>query len=261
MGAKYGQHFLINRHASERIVESVHIEPDDAVVEIGPGKGALTAFLSKARAVAIIEIDTDMVALLRSRFGSMPQVHLFHADILKFDFNELTHLKTPGKQFKVIGNLPYNLTSPILRRLSEWSEWGEATVMVQKEVADRLCAKHGTPEYGALTVGMNLTCRCEFGFELSRTSFDPPPKVKSSVVKLIRRETPLTPNVDGTQRVIQAAFQQRRKTILNSLSHGLQLEKMDVEKTLASLKIEPTTRPEQLPVSAFVDLSAALIRS
>ncbi len=253
MGAKYGQHFLINKHAAERIVDSMKLTPDQSVLEIGPGKGALTALMLKARSIGVVEIDDEMVGLLKNRFGPTSNVRIFHADILKFDFSELG-----TGPFKVVGNLPYNLTSPILRRLSEWNLWTEAFVMVQKEVADRLCARHGTPEYGALSVGMNLTCKPEFVFELSETSFNPPPKVKSAVVKLIRREVPLTSDVDRTQRVIQAAFQQRRKTILNSLSHGLGLEKTVVEKALAEVGVESTTRGERIPVETFVRLSEVL---
>ncbi len=231
----------------------MEITPSDRVLEIGPGKGSLTAFLLKAGLVAIVEIDPEMVELLKTRFGSVPNVKLLQSDILKFDFSLLG-----AGPFKVVGNLPYNLTSPILRRLSEWTGWEDAYVMVQKEVADRLCAKPATEDYGALTAGMSLTCTVTRVFELSETSFNPPPKVKSTVVKLTRREKPLTGDIDGTQRVIQAAFQQRRKTILNSLSHGLQLEKAHVEKVLSSLGVPPTERPERLPVETFIRLNAAL---
>ncbi len=255
MGAKYGQHFLINKHAIDRIAESLAISSDDIVLEIGPGKGSLTAALLKAKSLNIVEVDEQMIALLKSRFGAMPNVHLFHEDILKFDFEGLG---TVGGPVKVVGNLPYNLTSPILRKLSEWSGWKNAFIMVQREVAERLCAKAGTPEYGALTVGMNLTSEPEFVFELSEKSFNPPPKVKSAVVKLIRRDTPLTGDVNGTQRVIQAAFQQRRKTILNSLAHGLNLEKDQVASALKKLNLPSEIRPEKLPVETFVKLRELL---
>lgn len=225
----------------------------DRVVEIGPGKGSLTAFLLVAGDISIVEIDPEMIDLLKARFGSMPKVKLFQSDILKFDFA----LLGPGP-FKVVGNLPYNLTSPILRRLSEWNGWDNAYVMVQKEVADRLCAAPGDSDYGALTAGMSLTCETERVFELSENSFNPPPKVKSTVVKLKRRAQPLTDDIEGTQRVIQAAFQQRRKTVLNSLSHGLKMEKVHVEQVLGSLGIPVNERPERLPVDVFIRLNAAL---
>ena len=258
MAAKYGQHFLTNQHAAQRIADAMQIGPDDAVLEIGPGKGSLTAYLLKAKVVAIVEVDPEMIELLKARFTSVPQVRLFHDDILKFNFPKLMAINPSRSPYKIVGNLPYNLTSPILRRLSEWTGWKYAYVMVQKEVADRLCARHATPDYGALTVGMSLTCEAERVFELSEKSFNPPPKVKSTVVKLTRRDTPLTPDVDGTQRVIQAAFQQRRKTILNSLSHGLGLEKEQVQQALAKVGIDPGERPERVAPSLFVKLNGVL---
>lgn len=258
MAAKYAQHFLINRHAAERIVNSLAISPEDAVLEIGPGKGALTAYLLRAQTVAVVEIDSEMVELLKNRFGSNSKIHIFHADVLDFDFKQLPKLTGNKSIFKVVGNLPYNLTSSILRKLSEWDGWREAFVMVQKEVAERICAKVATPEYGALTVGMSLTCKAEFVFELAATSFKPAPRVKSAVVKLIRRDQFLTDNVPATQKVIQAAFQQRRKTILNSLSHGLGLEKEKVQSVLAELGIAETIRPERIPVEKFVELSSLI---
>lgn len=256
MGAKYGQHFLINKHAIDRIVEALELTSSDSVLEIGPGKGALTAALMAKAPVSAVEVDPDMIQLLKSRFGSNPRFQLFPGDILEFNFSKLG-----TASYKVAGNLPYNLTSPILRRLSEWTGWTTALVMVQKEVGDRMCATHATSDYGALTVGMNLTCQMEPVFELSESSFNPPPKVRSAVVKLIRREKPLTENVERAQRVIQAAFQQRRKTILNSLSHGLEMDKEPVEKILESLKIDPGVRPERIPVAKFVELSEALFRN
>src|SRR5262245_13936268 len=119
MAAKYGQHFLSNRHAAERIAGALEISASDTVLEIGPGKGALTQYLLKAKHLAIVEVDEEMVALLKARFASTPSVHLFHEDILEFDFAQLEAL-APGQPVKVVGNLPYNLTSPILRRLSDW---------------------------------------------------------------------------------------------------------------------------------------------
>ena len=125
-----------------------------------------------------MDIDPDMIARLRGRFGSQKNVTVVQSDIMEFDLNSLKGT------WKVVGNLPYNLTSPILRKLTNWNAWQEAHVMVQKEVAERICAKVGTPEYSALTVGMNLIAKPTFVFELSETSFSPPPRVKSAVVLL-----------------------------------------------------------------------------
>jgi 16S rRNA (adenine1518-N6/adenine1519-N6)-dimethyltransferase len=256
MGAKYAQHFLTNQHAAERIAAAVQPTKDDLILEIGPGKGTMTAFFTTAMKMVVVEIDPVMATLLRQRFGSAGNVEIIESDILKFDFEALS-LQNVNKTFKVVGNLPYNLTSPILRKLSDWNGWNFAVLMVQKEVGDRLCAKPGTPEYGALTVGMSLTTIAEPIFDLSPRSFNPPPKVTSTVIKLTRRPQPLTDNIEGTQRVIQAAFQQRRKTILNSLSHGLKLEKAKVENTLGSLGINVGVRPERLETERFIQLARA----
>lgn len=253
MSAKYGQHFLINQHAIDRIIQSLELTPEDQVLEIGPGKGALTAHFQQVKSLTVVEVDADMVKFLRDKFGVNPNCQIVHADILEFDLSSLVGA------FKVVGNLPYNLTSPILRKLSEWDGWSFACVMVQKEVGERICAAPGTPEYGALTVGMSLICTAAPVFELSEKSFSPPPKVKSMVIKLTRRAKPLTDDIASCQRVIQAAFQQRRKTILNSLSHGLSVDKERVGKALSEFQIDPGIRAETLSPAQFISLAGALL--
>lgn len=256
MSPRYGQHFLSNRHAAERIAREVAPGPDDDVLEIGPGKGALTGLFLPARRLVAVEVDDEMAEGLRARYGATrPNFELIHQDFLKFD---LDSLKSPAP-FKVVGNLPYNLTSPILRKLSEWTNWSTAVVMVQKEVGDRLSAKVGTPEYGALTVGMNVTCAMQRIFELSEMSFDPPPRVRSVVIRLRRRPEPLFNDIDRVTRVIQAAFQQRRKTIENSFSHGLSLEKPMVKEALEQLGLDPMLRAERLTVEDFIRVTRKLL--
>lgn len=258
-GARYGQHFLINRHAVERIAAALDPSPEDRVLEIGPGKGALTEQLAaRAGALVAVEIDVKLAEALRGKYRSRPAVRIVEEDILAFSFDSLTADATSAGGWKVAGNLPYNLTSPILRRLADWTGWTVAVVMVQKEVGDRLCAVPGTAEYGALTVGMNLTCRMEPVFDLSPTSFSPPPRVMSSVIKIFRRPSPLTSDVPGAQRVIQAAFQQRRKTILNSVAHGLGVPKEAAGKIVMEAGIDPGVRPERIPVDGFIALAAAV---
>jgi len=253
MPARYAQHFLKDLEASHRIVEALKISPSDSVLEIGPGKGALTSILiDKADHVVAVEVDQGLVKELEERFASNPKVQVVRGDILKFDFQGLQG------RFKVVGNLPYNLTSPILRRLSDWENWSEAVVMVQKEVGERLCAKVGTKAYGALTVGISLVAEAEPVLVLSESAFRPIPKVKSMVVRLLRRPAPLTKDINGTQKVIQAAFQQRRKTILNSLSHGLGLPKEKVGLLLKKAAIDQGIRPERIGVEKFIRFSQFL---
>jgi len=253
MAAKFAQHFLTNQHAAERIAGALELKKGDALLEIGPGKGTLTAYFLAATKLVIVEVDPEMVTRLQQRFASFPNIQIIHKDILDLDLNALSE----AGSFKVVGNLPYNLTSPILRMLSDWNGWTFAVLMVQKEVGDRLVAIPGSADYGALTVGMSLTTTTERVFNLSPQSFSPRPRVESTVVRVRRREQPLTNNIEGTQKVIQAAFQQRRKTILNSLSHGLGLEKMEAEKILSQCGIDPGLRPEKLPVQAFINLADA----
>jgi len=253
---RYAQHFLVDQSAVHKIVYALNLSQNDQILEIGPGMGALTSeLIKKAAHVTAVEIDGVLVKELERRFASNQNFTLFQNDILKFDLRSLTTENPGAGRYKIVGNLPYNLTSPILRRLSFWNEWSMGCIMVQKEVGDRLCADVGTSDYGALTVGMNLTCELEKVFDLSPGAFKPPPKIKSSVVKITRRPVPLTDNIKGTQRVIQAAFQQRRKTILNSLSHGLTLSKDRVRTILAMSGVMESQRPEQISVDHFVALS------
>lgn len=254
MGAKYGQHLLINQHAKERIVSSTSPTKDDTFLEIGPGKGSLTGILLlRVGQLVAVEIDPDMINNLKLKWGSQPHFKLIEASILDVSFEEL--FKDSKSEIKVVGNLPYNLTSPILRKLCAWNGWSEAVVMVQKEVGDRLTAKVDSQDYSALTVGVNLHCQIQPIFNLSPSSFDPKPKVESSVIKLIRRKTPLTESPDEVTKVIQAGFQQRRKTILNSFSHGLSIPKANVQKVLEELSLSPQLRAQNLAPEIFVQLT------
>ncbi len=247
---RYGQHYLINRHAVERIVDTLELTKEDSVFEIGPGKGVLTAYLvARAGHVTAVEIDTPLIPYLTQKFSRVSNFRLVHGDVMDFDFDSLP------APLKIIGNLPYSLTSPILRKVSEATHWAEAVFMVQKEVGDRLAAAPDTAAYGALTVGVNLTASVERIFELSEKSFDPAPRVKSSVIRLKRRKTSLFNDISAAQKVIQAAFQQRRKTILNALSHGLGLSKEDTQNILEKGGISPAVRAETISVDKFVELT------
>jgi 16S rRNA (adenine1518-N6/adenine1519-N6)-dimethyltransferase len=246
---RYGQHFLVNRHAVERIVDSLHLSPTDSVLEIGPGKGVLTSTLiARAGHVTAVEVDDKLIPYLTKKYSSAKNFTLVHQDFMDFDLSQFK------PDLKIVGNLPYNLTSPILRKICGSSHWKEALFMVQREVGDRLAAQAGNTDFGALTVGVSLHAEIERVFDLSETSFDPPPRVKSTVVRLKRREVPLTREPEAIQRVVQAAFQQRRKTILNALSHGLTLTKEEVLLILQELHIDPGCRAETIPVEAYVRL-------
>lgn len=251
---RYGQHFLINSHAIERIVESLELNSNDVVFEIGPGKGALTTYLvRRAKEVIAVEVDQEMISNLKMKLGATKNFKLIESDIMDVQLDKIV-----AGPVKVVGNLPYNLTSPILRLLCDWKDWSFAIVMVQKEVGERLSAHPGSAEYGALTVGVSLSCQIKEVFTLSENSFKPPPRVKSMVIRLDRRETPLTDDIEFTTKVVQAAFQQRRKTVLNSLSHGLSMTKEEIQLFLEELKIDPGIRAENLTVDQYIHLAKLL---
>ena len=259
MGARHGQHFLANPEAIRRIADSLDLSDSDAVLEIGPGRGALTgALLERAGGVVAVEVDAGLVPGLQARFGANPRFSLVESDILEFDPGRLPRRPRP---YKIAGNLPYQLTSPILAWMARWTGWSCASVMVQKEVGDRLCASPGTGAYGALTVGVALTCALRPVMDLSPGSFRPPPKVRSSVIRLDRRPSPLVADGDFARRVVQAAFQQRRKTVLNAFAHGLGLSKDRTAEILAEARVSPNVRAESVDVDGYVRLTEAFKRA
>jgi 16S rRNA (adenine1518-N6/adenine1519-N6)-dimethyltransferase len=213
-----GQHFLVDPNTGRKIVGALQAAPDQPVLEIGPGTGALTGLLDERFAtVSAVEIDPRAAELLRSRF---PAVHVIEGDVLAVDYKGLAG--GADAQLHVIGNLPYNITSQILFSLIEARRWvDEAVVMMQYEVARRIVAEPGTREYGILSVALRLACRADFLFAVSRNVFRPKPDVRSAVVRLDFVSGVLEvddPDPAWTRRVVRTAFNQRRKTLRNSLS-------------------------------------------
>ena len=261
MGARFGQHFLANPHVAGRIASALHLSPVDTVLEIGPGKGALTRHLleSGARVVGV-EIDEDLYKGLQSRFRGIAQFRVVLGDALETDFASL--FKGEKGPVKVAGNIPYKITSPLLECLTQWPGWELAVLMVQEEVAERITASPGTKTYGALSVGIQLVAQAHFLFGLSKNSFRPVPRVDSAVFELVRRPDPLTEEERlRTMKVVRAAFSQRRKTILNSLSAGLTLPKGEAEKGLRAAGIDPAARAETVGLDGYKRLSDTIFRS
>jgi len=269
LSRRLGQHFLTDGRVPGTIVERAGITPAHGVLEIGPGAGALTRVLSKAAGrVVAVEVDKSLLPLLKETLTGLTNVTLINADILKTDLHALvreqfTYPSTRagegiGPYTPVIcANLPYNITTPILAHLLEADLFSDITVMVQKEVAQRLCAKAGTPEYGAFTVYVGVRAACEILFDVPPHCFSPPPKVTSSVVRLTRRITPLH-DPELFQRIVRAAFSQRRKTLVNALSGAFPFSKAALTDAIVSCGLSPMVRGEVLDAKDFDRLTAQL---
>jgi len=246
---RFGQNFLADPHYVARIVAAVDPKPGERVVEIGPGLAALTGgLIERARHIHAIEIDRDLAARLRERFDER-QLTLHEGDALAFDFSTL------GSDLRVVGNLPYNISSPLLFRLAGHAEHlSDLTVMLQKEVVDRMTALPGTAEYGRLTVMLQAVFSVERLFTVPPGAFRPAPRVDSAVARLVplRERAPAIADRGLFARVVAAAFSQRRKTVRNALAALCDADR------LRAAGVDPGTRGETLSVADFVRLANAL---
>ncbi|HEV8356053.1 MAG TPA: 16S rRNA (adenine(1518)-N(6)/adenine(1519)-N(6))-dimethyltransferase RsmA [Gemmatimonadales bacterium] len=255
---RFGQHFLRRRAVLERIARALDPAPGDLVLEIGPGQGTLTEVLaaSGARVVAI-EKDRDLVPLLRAR---LPEVSVIEGDALDLDWREAAGAR-PGEPLLVAGNIPYNLTSPLLDKALEPPRPGRIVFLVQKEVADRLSARPGTRAYGALSVGVQAVARIEKLFTVPAGTFHPPPRVDSTVVRLTpERTTALRDDeVAGFRRLVVGLFGFRRKQMLRALRELTGWNPERAGERLGNAGILATVRPETLEPAAFVELLAEVV--
>jgi 16S rRNA (adenine1518-N6/adenine1519-N6)-dimethyltransferase len=248
---RFGQNFLRDAAVIRQILLAVNPAPGDHLVEIGPGEGVLTAaLLPNCRLLDAVEIDRDLASHLEKRFGGADGFRLHQADALKFDFRALSG----GEKLKVVGNLPYNISTPLLFRLFEQVDCiRDMHFMLQKEVVDRLCAEPGDKDYGRLGVMAHYYCRAESLFDVAPESFHPQPKVVSSVVRLVPHPArPVDIEVERLGRVVTAAFSQRRKTLRNALRQYLNEEQM------GEVGIDPNARAETLGLEDFARLARQL---
>lgn len=256
-----GQNFLIDGNIVRKIVENGNITSEDYVIEIGPGMGTLTEELAlKAKKVLAIEIDNTLIPILEETIGKYNNVEIIHGDILKIDLQKIIEERLDGGPVKVVANLPYYVTTPIIAKLIEDNLNLESIiVMVQKEVAERMAAGSGGKEYGSLSVFVNFYSKPEIVLKVPKTVFMPQPKIDSAVIKLtINKELP---EVDKEKffKIVKAAFSKRRKTILNSLStYGFNIEKGTIKEVLESLDISLDSRAENLSVEDFIKISKTL---
>jgi 16S rRNA (adenine1518-N6/adenine1519-N6)-dimethyltransferase len=253
---RFGQHFLHDPSVLDRIVAAVHPGADERLVEIGPGRGSLTKRLLDAGSGTLdaIEIDRDLAALLRTNLSGYPRLMLHEADALKFDFAALARAR--GGRLRVIGNLPYNISTPLLfHLLTNTTSIQDLHIMLQREVVARLAAKAGEPDYGRLTVMLAPWVSIERLFDVGPGAFQPPPRVWSAVVRMTVRTVPAFTVSPHFGAVVAAAFSHRRKTLRNSLRGLVSLQ--DIE----AAGLDPGARPETFEPEAFNTLAQKIVRS
>ena len=263
---KFGQNFLIDTHVLDKIIGAAQIGPDDFVLEIGPGIGTMTQYLAEAaREVVAVEIDTKLIPILQDTLKEYDNVTVLNEDILKVDIRKIAEEKNGGKPIKVVANLPYYITTPIIMGLFE-SEvpLDSITVMVQKEVADRMQVGPGTKDYGALSLAVQYYAEPYIVANVPPNCFIPRPAVGSAVIRLTRyQEKPVKVNDASFMfKIIRASFNQRRKTLQNGLYNSSEL-RIPKEKTVAALEemgLTPTIRGEKLSLEEFAQLSDILGR-
>ena len=247
---RFGQNFLHDRSIIQQIIASLMLTTQQHWVEIGPGQGALTKPLLDAGVkLDIIELDRDLVNLLQQQFPNYPQLSIYSADALKFEFSQLA---AAGEKLHIVGNLPYNISTPLLFHLLNHSQHIDSmTFMLQKEVVDRICAAPGSKTYGRLSIMLRYYCQAECLFEVPPECFDPMPKVTSAIIRLTPHATPPVQvnDLNLLNKLITQAFSQRRKTLRNALNTYLD------ESSIRHQNIDPSRRPETLTLAEFARLS------
>ena len=263
---KYGQNFLIDTHVLDKIIGAAEIEKDDFVLEIGPGIGTMTQYLAEAaREVVAVEIDTKLIPILEDTLKEYDNVTVLNEDILKVDIRKIAEEKNGGKPIKVVANLPYYITTPIIMGLFE-SEvpLDSITVMVQKEVADRMQVGPGTKDYGALSLAVQYYAEPYIVANVPPNCFMPRPNVGSAVIRLTSHKKPVAVKNEKLMfDIIRASFNQRRKTLVNGLYNvgGLNKSKEELAAVLESIGLAANVRGETLTLEQFAALSDALSKS
>lgn len=258
---KFGQNFLIDPHVLDRIIEAAGVTKEDFVLEIGPGIGTMTQYLCEnAREVAAVEIDSNLIPILQDTLKNYDNVTVIHQDILKVDINALAAEKNNSRPIKVVANLPYYITTPIIMGLFESHvPIDSITIMVQKEVADRMQQGPGSKEYGALSLAVQYYAKPEIVANVPPNCFMPRPSVGSAVIRLTRhRQPPVTVQDEKLMfRLIRASFNQRRKTLANGLNNApdIPLSKEQIQESIMELGVPVNIRGEALSLEQFAHLS------
>ena len=258
---KFGQNFLIDDHVITKIINAAEITKDDLVLEIGPGIGTMTQYLAEsARKVIAVEIDKNLIPILGETLAEYDNVTVINEDILKLDINRLVEEENAGKPIKVVANLPYYITTPIIMGLFESHvPLQSITVMVQKEVADRMQVGPGSKDYGALSLAVQYYAKPYIAANVPPNCFIPRPGVGSAVIRLTRYEEPPVTVKDESLmfKLIRASFNQRRKTLQNGIANSPELpySKAQVEKALEKMGLAANVRGESLTLAEFAKLS------
>ncbi len=262
---KFGQNFLIDTHVLDKIVQAAEITKDDFVLEIGPGIGTLTQYLCEnAREVVAVEIDRMLIPILEDTLSEYDNVSIINNDILKLDINALVQERNQGRPIKVVANLPYYITTPIIMDLFERQlPLINITVMVQREVADRMQASPGTKDYGALSLAVQYYAKPYIAANVPPNCFMPRPNVGSAVIKLTTHEKPIIDVKDERLmfRLIRASFNQRRKTLVNGLNNSpeLSFSKEEILQALERIGMIENIRGEALSLEEFAKLTNSLL--
>ena len=264
---KFGQNFLIDTHVLDKIIQSANITEDDMVLEIGPGIGTMTQYLAQAAGKVIaVEIDKNLIPILEDTLSGYDNVRVINEDVLKLDLKKLADEENNGKPVKVVANLPYYITTPIIMGLFENEVPVESiTVMVQKEVADRMQTGPGNKDYGALSLAVQYYADPYIVANVPPNCFMPRPKVGSAVIRLTRHQNPPVTAKDEKLmfRIIRASFNQRRKTLQNSIHNAadLNFSKEQVVAALEEMQLSQTVRGEVLSLKQFAELTNLLVKN
>lgn len=258
---KFGQNFLIDKNILDKIINATEADEDSVIVEIGPGIGTLAVEMAqKGATVYAIEIDNDLIPILKEHFSPYPNIHLIHSDALEIDFKRLLE-PHKDKKLKVAANLPYYITTPLIFKILETDlPWDSLTLMMQLEVAQRIVANPGGKDYGALSVGVNFYGTPKMVTKAPSSAFFPAPKVDSAVLNIKVENKIQVESQDFFFKVVRKAFSQRRKTLLNNLSGLRELNKEQLNNLLKEINIEGNRRGETLSIEEFAHLSDTLYK-
>lgn len=249
----FGQNFLIDPHALQKIVQTAQIDKNDWVIEVGPGLGVLTReLLKKAKKVTSIELDKKLIQILENEMKEFKNFELINMDALKFT-------PRPGKRYKVVANIPYNITSPLISQFLELQNRPtKMLLLIQKEVAEKICAKEGN--LNVLAIHVQIFCSPKIVGKVGKNSFFPEPKICSAILEVEMLDKPLIDRKDYKKflKIVHAGFAHKRKTILNSLSRNLKIKKDEIEKILIKLNIDIKARPQSLSIENWKDLMVTI---